>query len=70
MKTLLLMKRRGISCSSAQNGVETSTGGEAQPHAPAVLEVGHLLGAGHDFSFIRGNEYEIEPELIYFKHTF
>jgi hypothetical protein len=39
MKTLLPMKRRGISYSSAQNGVEKSIGGEVRPHAPKVFEV-------------------------------
>lgn len=63
MKTLLLMKRKGISYSSAQNGVETSIGGEAQPRALEVFQVDHSLGAGHDFNFIRGTEYEIEPKL-------
>lgn len=70
MKTLLLMKRWGISSSSAQNGVEASIGGEAQPRAPKALEVGHSLKADHDFYFMRGNEYKIELKLIYSQYTF
>jgi hypothetical protein len=45
MKTLLLLKRRGISCSSAQNGAETSIEGEAHPHPLETLEVDHILRA-------------------------
>jgi hypothetical protein len=71
MKTLSLMKRRGISYSSAQNGVEKSIGGEAQPHAPEAFEVDHYsFGAGHDFNFVRGNEHKIESKSIYLKYIY
>ena len=45
MKTILPLKRKAISCSSAQNGVETSIEGEAHPHPLETLRVGHTLKA-------------------------
>jgi hypothetical protein len=46
MKILSLMKKGGISYSSARNGVGKSIGGETQPHAPGVFEMGYYSLGG------------------------